>query len=67
MAVSKKQQACVTRYVSSHYDKITVTCPKGSRETYKAIAERLGMSVNQLFLKAVQEYADNHDIEIHIE
>lgn len=57
---SKKQQACVTRYVSNHYDKITVTVPKGERDRYKALAARLGISVNQLFVQAVEQFiADN--------
>lgn len=57
---SKKQQACVTRYVSNHYDKITVTVPKGERDRYKALAVHLGLSVNQLFIQAVEQFiADN--------
>lgn len=59
---SKKQQACVTRYVASHYDKITITVPKGDRDRYKALAARLGLSVNQLFVQSVKRYiADNID------
>lgn len=59
---SKKQQACVTRYVSNHYDKITVTVPKGERDRYKTLAARLGISVNQLFVQAVEQFiADNID------
>lgn len=57
---SKKQQACVTRYVSAHYDKITVTVPKGERNRYKALAARLGVSVNQLFVQAVEQYISDH-------
>lgn len=57
---SKKQQACVTRYVSAHYDKITVTVPKGERERYKALAERLGVSVNQLFIQSVEKYIEEN-------
>lgn len=53
---SKKQQACVTRYVSNHYDKITITVPKGERDRYKELAARLGVSVNQLFVQAVEQY-----------
>lgn len=57
---TKKQQACVTRYVSAHYDKITLTVPKGERERYKAFAERLGVSVNQLFIQSVEKYIDEY-------
>lgn len=62
MAVPKKQQACVTRYVASHYDQIKLTVPKGSRDRYKAAAASLGVSVNQLFINAVEQFiADNVD------
>lgn len=60
MTVSKKQQANVTRYVSKHYDQIKITVPKGERDRYKALAARLGVSVNQLFVQAVEQFiADN--------
>lgn len=62
MTVSKKQQANVTRYVSKHYDQIKLTVPKGERDRYKALAARLGLSVNQLFVQAVEQYiSDNID------
>lgn len=61
---SKKQQACVTRYVSAHYDKITVTVPKGERDRYKALAAKLGVSVNQLFVQAVEQYISDHIDEL---
>lgn len=57
---SKKQQACVTRYVSTHYDQIKVNVPKGQREKYKQEADRLGLSVNQLFITAVDTYLDEN-------
>lgn len=59
---SKKQQACVTRYVASHYDKFTITAPKGAKERYKQEAETRGLSVNQLFVQAVEAYlADKNE------
>lgn len=60
MTVSKKQQAHVTKYVASHYDQIKITVPKGERARYKVAAEKLGVSVNQLFINAVEQFiADN--------
>ncbi len=56
MTVPKKQQACVTRYVSAHYDQIKITVPKGERDRYKHAAADLGLSVNQLFVNAVEEF-----------
>ncbi len=55
---SKKQQACVTRYVAAHYDKFTITAPKGAKERYKQEAEKRGISVNQLFVQAVEEFVE---------
>ena len=63
MTVPKKQQACVTRYVASHYDQIKITVPKGERDRYKRLAEKLGVSVNQLFLQAVEEFIAEHIAE----
>lgn len=64
MTVPKKQQACVNRYVAKHYDQIRLTVPKGSRDRYKALAARLGVSVNQLFVQAVEQYISDHVDEL---
>ncbi len=62
MTVSKKQQQAVDRYISKHYDHIAIRVPKGERDRYKALAARLGVSVNQLFVQAVERFiADNID------
>lgn len=37
-------------------DKITVTAPHGMKDVYKREAKKRGISVNQLFLRAVSEY-----------
>ncbi len=60
MPVPKKQQACVTRYVAAHYDQIKITVPKGDRDRYKALAARLGVSVNQLFIQSVEKYIEDN-------
>ena len=64
MTVSKKQQANVTRYVSKHYDQIKITVPKGERDRYKRLAAKLGVSVNQLFVQAVEQYIADHIDEL---
>lgn len=39
---------------------IPADIPKGERDRYKALAARLGISVNQLFVQAVEQFiADN--------
>ena len=54
MAVSKKQQACVTRYMQAHYDQIAFRVPKGEKDRYKAIAESQGKSLNQFIIEAIE-------------
>lgn len=53
--VSKKQQACVNRYMASHYDRINITVPKGKREIVKAHAEAHGESSNAFINRAIGE------------
>lgn len=60
MPVSKKQQACVNRYVSKHYDKITVTCPKGQRDRYKTHAEQRGKSLTALIVELLENDIKNN-------
>ena len=53
MPVSKKQQACVTRYVAKNYDQLIVRVKKGRREEIQAHAAALGESVNSFIGRAI--------------
>ena len=55
MAVSKKQQACVNRYMASHYDRINLTVPKGYKERISAVAGKTGESVNGYIKRLIDE------------
>ena len=55
MAVSKKQQASVNKYVKANYDRINVTFPKGTKEALAQHAESRGESVNAFINRAVDE------------
>jgi hypothetical protein len=55
VAVSKKQQASVNKYVKSNYDRINVTMPKGKKDIIKAHAESRGESVNEFINKAIDQ------------
>lgn len=56
LAVSKKQQACVSKYVKEHYDRISVTVPQGKRDAIKAhAAQKDGGSVNAFINRAIDE------------
>ena len=54
--VSKKQQACVNRYIDKAYDRINLTVPKGDKDIIKAHAEKHdGGSVNGFIQRAIKE------------
>lgn len=53
MAVSKKQQACVHRYMVKNYDRLELSVYKGGREIIRQAATLRGMSVNAYVAAAV--------------
>ena len=55
MAVSKAQQKAVNKYMSTNYDRVNLTMPKGQKETIKAHAEARGESVNAFINRAIDE------------
>ena len=55
MPVSKKQQASVHKYVRDHYDRISITVPKGKKEDIRDHAESQGESVNSFINRAIDE------------
>ena len=50
------QKRATAKYMKANLDDIKIRVKKGERERYKAEAQRLGLSLNQLFLKAVEQY-----------
>ena len=59
--VSKKQQACVNRYIEKTYDRINLTVKKGKKEAIKARAAAQGMSVNDFINRAIDEKLARED------
>ncbi len=55
MAVSKKQQASVNKYVRENYDRILITTRRGKKDQIKAHAESQGESVNGFINRAIDE------------
>ena len=56
MAVSKKQQACVNRYMKANYDRINLTVPKGQKDAIKEHADIYDKgSVNGFIQRAIAE------------
>lgn len=48
------------RYIKENYEQISIRLKKGERDRYKQAAEALGLSVNQLFITAVEEFIAEH-------
>lgn len=54
--VSKKQQACVNRYIDKAYDRINLTVDKGMKDIIKAHADKHDAgSVNGFIKRAISE------------
>jgi arsenate reductase-like glutaredoxin family protein len=53
---NEKRKAITAKYVKTHLDDIKIRVKKGEREKLKAIAAEMGMSMNAMFLTAVDEY-----------
>lgn len=53
--ISKKQQACVNRYIAKSYDRVNLTLPKGQKDVIRAHAESRGESVNAFIQRAIAE------------
>lgn len=53
--VSKNQQSHVNKYIKKNYDRTLVTTKKGEKERIQAVAERVGESMNQFVVTAINE------------
>lgn len=61
MPVSKAQQAAVSRYVKSKYDRFGLTMPKGKLDIIKAHSQAAGQSVNTFINQAIEERIERDD------
>ncbi len=52
---TEAQNKATQKYIKNNYDNIVVRVPKGKREEYKAHAEALGKSLNQLIIDLLNE------------
>ena len=57
----KTQSKSVVKYISNNYDQISVRIPKGSRERYKAFAEKRGTSLNSLIVELLEREMNNEE------
>ena len=61
MAVRKKQQACVNKYIKNHYDRINLTVPSGKKEVIQNEAKKNGESVNAFINRAIDLLLDSQE------
>ncbi|MBR0485439.1 MAG: hypothetical protein IJJ69_11805 [Oscillospiraceae bacterium] len=60
---SSRKIATNARYTKENYEQIILYVPIGQRDELKAYAESHGLSVNKLFMTALEEYRTNHKEE----
>ncbi len=60
MYYNEKRKAITAKYVKAHLDDIKIRVPKGQRAKLKTVAAEMGMSMNQMFIKAVEEYIERN-------
>ncbi len=56
----KPQTIASAKYNAKTYEEIKLRVKQGEKNRYKRLAERLGVSVNQMFLQAVEEFIAEH-------
>lgn len=61
---NESQKRATAKYMRENLDDIKIRVKKGERDRYKALASRLGLSVNQLFVQAVENYIAEHIDEL---
>lgn len=61
---NESQKKATAKYMRENLDDIKIRVKKGERERYKSLAARLGISVNQLFIQAVEQFISDHIDEL---
>lgn len=57
---NEKRKAITAKYMKTHLDDIKIRVKKGERDRLKTIAGEMGMSMNAMFLTAVEEYIEKN-------
>lgn len=57
--ITPAQRKAVGKYESANYDKVLIRMYKGERETIKAAADRVGLSLNAYIMETVRERLEN--------
>ena len=57
---SEAQRRAEAKYRDEHCDRIAIMIPTGQRDVWKQYAAERGLTLRQIIMKAVEEYAGNH-------
>lgn len=59
MAISDAQKRAVAKYKAQNYEQIKIDVKKGTRDEWKAAAEKAGKSLAQFIVDAVEHEIEN--------
>ena len=62
--MTKRQTIASAKYNAKTYEEIKLRVRIGEKSRYRALADRLGLSVNQLFIQSVEEFISEHIDEL---
>lgn len=65
MKMTKRQTIASAKYNAKTYEEIKLRVKIGEKARYKGLAARVGLSVNQLFIQAVESYIAEHIEELN--
>ncbi len=54
--MGRTSSAVKNRYNEKSYDMIHIVVKKGEKDRYKAVAEKMGLSLSQFFVQAAEKY-----------
>lgn len=60
----KKKNLYSSKYSKENYDQLATTIPLGMKEKFKNLASSQGLSISQLLVEAVKEYAAARGLEL---
>lgn len=58
--MTKRQTIASAKYNAKTYEEIKLRVKIGEKDRYKALAARLGISVNQLFVQSVERFIEDN-------
>ncbi len=60
----RRKNQYASQYSMEHYERINTTMPIGTKERFKNVADKLGLSVSMLMLKSVEYYCSQNNIDM---